>query len=417
MEGSIIIKIFKKIISLSVVIGPCLGLCFPNLSTNCISKNDHCVKSKGGVKLVYTDYNNCLVNLSNSILKYYGISTEHKTLETLDKYLSREYKNIVLLLYDGFGSNLIKKHLGETSFLHKNQIKNINSVFPATTVAATTSLITGKNPVEHCWLGWDIYIKSIDKTVTTYKNTFKGTNTKVADFSIVKSEFPYVTIFEKINKNKKAIAHYISPYEGTTYDSDSPDQMYDKIVELCKNNNNNFIYAYCPEPDRSMHNCGTDDKKVIEIMKELNTKTQKMCEQLENTLIIVTADHGHMNVKQHIIIDDYPILKNMLVRETSLEPRTVNFFVKEGMKQRFEKEFNKLFGDDFILVSKQKVIDRKLFGDGLQHKKFDSCLGDYLAIATSDKCIDNTYSEPQLKGLHAGLTEDEVFIPLIVVER
>ena len=42
--------------------------------------------------------------------------------------------------------------------------------------------------------------------------------------------------------------------------------MYDKIVEVCKNNNKNFIYAYCPEPDRSMHNYGTDDKKVIEIM-------------------------------------------------------------------------------------------------------------------------------------------------------
>ena len=417
MGSSIIIKIFKKIVSLSIVIGSCLGLCFPSLSTNCISKNDHCVKSNGGVKLVYTDYSNCLVNLSNSILKYYGINTEHQTLETLDKYLSKEYKNIVLLLYDGFGSNLIKKHLGETSFLHQNKIKDINSVFPATTVAATTSLITGKNPVEHCWLGWDIYIKSIDKTVTTYKNTFKGTNTKVADFNIVKFEFPYVTIFEKINESEKAIAHYISPYEGTIYDSDSPDQMYDKIVEVCKNNNKNFIYAYCPEPDRSMHNYGTDDKKVIEIMKELNTKTQKMCEQLENTLIIVTADHGHMNVKQHIIIDDYPILKNMLVRETSLEPRTVNFFVKEGMQQQFEKEFNKLFSDDFILISKQEVINRKLFGDGLPHKKFDSCLGDYLAIAISDKCIDDVYAETQLKGLHAGLTEDEVLIPLIVVEK
>lgn len=415
-----IISILKKSIIFTTVFGILSmysSLDFVTASFD-ISEKICCSDSKEAkFKIMCADYNNCLVNVSNSILKCYGVKNEHDTLKELDVYLAKGYKNVVLLLYDGFGSNLIKRHLGENSFLYKNKIKDITSVFPATTTAATTSLITGKTPMEHCWLGWDIYIKSIDKTITMYKNVLKGTKTKAANRNVANEEFPYVTIFDKINESNNAKAYCVSPYEGVIYDSDEPDQMYDKIIDLCKDSDKKFIYAYCREPDHSMHDYGTDDDKIIEIMKTLDKKTNQLCDNLEDTLIIITADHGHMTAGEHIVLDDYPILKNMLIRETSLEPRTTNFFVKIEMLKLFKQEFNKLFGKYFTLLSKQEVIDKKLFGDGIPHEKFESCLGDYLAIAISDKSIDDKYDPNPLKGLHAGSTEDEILIPLIVVER
>ena len=369
------------------------------------------------MKVVKQDYNNCLVNVSNSILKHYGVKTFHNSLKELDEYLEKDYKNVVLILYDGFGSKLIERNIGSKSFLAKHKIKDITSVFPATTTAATTSIVTGLTPIEHCWLGWNLYIASIDKTVTMYWNVLKGTDIKVAEYNVAQREFPYTTIFELINKKDEVSAYCISPYEGVKYDDNNIDEMYSKIKELCDNNEKTFIYAYCAEPDHFMHEVGTTDERVIELMKTLDNKTEKLCDSLEDALIIIVADHGHMTLGEYVFLDDYPILSNMLIRETSLEPRATNFFVKKKMLKAFKKEFDKLFSNDFTLLTKQEVIDKKLFGDGVPHDKFESCLGDYIALAISDKAFVDNHESTQHKGVHAGVTEYEVMIPLIIVDK
>lgn len=94
-----------------------------------------------------------LINVSNSILKSMDVKPLNNSLKELDKlFLQKRYKNIVLLLYDGLGSIVLDKYLSEGDFLLKNKICNISSVFPATTVAATTSVLTGLEPSEHGWL-------------------------------------------------------------------------------------------------------------------------------------------------------------------------------------------------------------------------------------------------------------------------
>lgn len=369
------------------------------------------------MKIMHPNYDNCLVNVSNSILKYYGSQNTHNTLAELDEYLKKDYKNVIILLYDGFGSNLIRKNLGDQAFLSKNKIKDITSVFPATTTASTTSVITGLTPMEHCWLGWDTYIPSVDKVVTMYLNTIKNTETEVADYNLAKQEFPYITIMDKINNSGNARAYSISPFEGIHYDEENADEMYDKIIKLCNTNEKKFIYAYCTEPDHTMHELGTEDERVIEIMKHLNAKTEELANKLNDTLLIVTADHGHITARDYIALDNYPRLKNMLIRDTSLEPRATNFFVKENMLEAFKCEFNKLFGNDFILLSKQEVLDKQLFGNGVANEKFYACLGDYISLAISDKAIIDVADPNPLKGLHAGITEDEVLIPLIVIDK
>ncbi len=128
-------------------------------------------------------------------------------------------------------------------------------------------------------------------------------------------------------------------------------------------------------------------------------------------------EHFTMSSGDYIILDEYPILKNMLIRKTSLEFRAANFFVKKNMIKRFKEEFEKLFKNDFILMSKKEVIKSKLFGNGKASDKFESCLGDYLALAISDKGIIDEYDSNPLKGLHAGVTEDEVLVPLIVIDK
>ena len=62
------------------------------------------------------DYNNCLVNLANSVLKKFGAETTANTLNTADEYLNGNYRNVVLLLLDAMGTSVVEKHLAEDGF-------------------------------------------------------------------------------------------------------------------------------------------------------------------------------------------------------------------------------------------------------------------------------------------------------------
>lgn len=126
------------------------------------------------------------------------------------------------------------------------------------------------------------------------------------------------------------------------------------------------------------------------------------------------ADHGHHNV-ENLFIKDYPDIEECLFRNTSLEPRVVNFFIKPDKKKLFVKLFKEYFGNDFDLYSMDDVIESKLFGDGEANEIFRDALGDYLAIGKTDKTLLYEGSNV-LKSQHAGYTEDEILVLLIVID-
>ena len=118
---------------------------------------------------IKNNYNECLTNLACSIRKYFGLEYHHKTLNYIDKILEdSQPENVVVILFDGMGSKILERTLDKQSFFRKNMVKEITTVFPATTTSATTSIRTGLNPIEHGWLGWNTYIEPIDKKATKY---------------------------------------------------------------------------------------------------------------------------------------------------------------------------------------------------------------------------------------------------------
>ena len=124
--------------------------------------------------IVKNNYNECLTNLACSIRKYFDLEYKHNTIDYIDKILTENKpKNVVTILCDGMGSNIIDRVLEPDSFLIKHRLKPITTVFPATTVAATTSMMTGLNPVETGMVGWGMYCEGIDRTITTFWNSAK----------------------------------------------------------------------------------------------------------------------------------------------------------------------------------------------------------------------------------------------------
>ncbi|MBQ4030855.1 MAG: alkaline phosphatase family protein [Bacilli bacterium] len=362
-------------------------------------------------KFILPNYEDSIVNLACSIRKYFEIDYKHKTLKDIDDLLkNKQPKNVVVILYDGMGYNLVKRNI-PGSFLDKHMTRSFSSVAPATTTASTTSIITGKYPKEHGWLGWDLYFEPLDKIVTMFTNCYKDTETKVADHSVAWKYYYTKTIMEEINEAGKYSARYISPYGDIKYDK--LNEMLDLIYKECQSDGRKYIYAYHPEPDSSMHELGTDHKNVLKLFKEINDKTEEMCNKLgDDTVVIIVADHGHLN-SEGILLDDYPDFKDTLDGDIWIEGRLCSFRVKD--ENNFKKLFKKYFSKDFELYTKKEIIDMKLFGIGNnEHELFRKSLGDYFALAKENKYFRYCEESVDLKSMHAGFTEDEMLIPLIV---
>lgn len=366
---------------------------------------------------VRNNYNECLTNLACSIRKYFGLEYKHNTLEYVDKLLeSKKPKNVVTILYDGMGANILNRTLDENDFLRKNMYKKITTVFPATTVAATTSMVTGLNPIETGMIGWNTYYKDIDKIITTFLN-FEKTDEKCIPLdeaiNIRKKYMKEKTIVESINEKGNDKAYGLYPFGIDPY-SDVLD-MYSKIEKYCKLDGKKYIYAYDEEPDHTMHMFGPDNKTVKDLIRYRNIMTEKLCEKLKDTIIFVVADHGHIKV-ENIFLKNYPDIVECFRMGTSTEVRATSFFIKEDKYLEFEKLFNKYFSDDFDLYTKKDALDSNLFGDGEKNELIVSELGDYIAIAKTNKTLIYEGDEV-LYSHHAGYTDDEIYVPLIIVDK
>ncbi len=384
------------------------------------------------------DYDHCLVNLASSVLKHFGAEYSAPTLSLADTYLAKDHKNVVVLLLDAMGVSILQKHLSENGFFRSHLAGSYSSVFPPTTVAATTSVLSGKYPDEHAWLGWDCYFPELGKNVTVYTNSDQMAEAggpfsiekesrpgdydcpaveerrPAAEFHVGFTYTPYESIVSKII-NAGGNAFFSSPYaEPNPQDLDA---ILERVTDLCREPEKKFIYAYWNEPDSTMHRTGTVSKETHEIVTALEKRVEEFAEGLSDTLLFITADHGHMDSKNLCILD-YPEIMKCLVRMPGIEPRALNLFIKDEYKDEFPVLFEKTFGDKFWLLPKEEVIERKLFGLGKEHPKFRDKLGDFLAIAVSDTSLFNTHVEAKLMpGGHAGLTKEELEIPLIAIER
>lgn len=365
----------------------------------------------------YPDYDNSILSVISSILKYYGYDNGHKTSEILDKYLENKYENIVLMLFDGMGVSTLKKYLKEDDFLIEHMVDTISSVCPSTTACAIPTVESGMAPIEHSWLGWDMYFKEYDANICVFKNTYQDSNEEIKDCNVARKYINYYNVFDRIKDitKKRVKTHDISKYSDTNEFAYSCEQMLQRVVEISKDPSEDYIYTYVEEPDLVMHALGTEHEYVRENIKYINSLVCEICEILKDTLVIVIADHGLVDT-QTIYLEDYPKLQDMLERRPSIESRAVNFYVKEEYKEKFKEEFENKFKDDFILLTKEEVYDKNLFGTGIKNPRIDNFVGDYIAFAISDKAIEWERDGVKMCARHAGLTKEEMEVPLIVID-
>ena len=365
----------------------------------------------------------------SSVAKHYGIKTQHKTLPIIDKELKQKYRNIVVLLLDGFGKELFNRQCTKNGFFQKHYVQDLSAVFPSSTTPATVAFKSGYTPLEHGWWAHFLYFKEIGTTVNLYLNTNAYSHAPTGLNHIAHNIMPYSTIHERIyNKHKDDVRCYaICPTSCRDLDGitqityDSYDEMATFVKTVCQSEGRHYVYAYYDLPDKYEHKFGPYSNEVGQKLAEIEAVTQMMCENCPDTLFLISADHGQTPTNEVRDLRKYPDVYDCLTTAPSGGTRTVNVFVKAGRTAEFKKLANKYFGDKFLILSKKQVLDMGLLGDGTPHYKIDDTLGDFLLVSTADCGIFTTslYNLPATlpRGGHGGLTYEEMTIPLFIYKN
>jgi hypothetical protein len=371
--------------------------------------------------IIFPDYQNSILNLVSSLLHSYGAPCAHGSLPDLDQLFARPIKNKILLILDGCGSEFLRRQLPADGFLRSHYKRDLSSVYPCTTTAATTSMLSGLSPLEHGWLGWSPWIREYGRIIDLFLDRDSLSGATIAP-SAAPLLLPYEDIIPQIERYAEGLVqcHKVLPsYDPHGVNSFS--EMIGRIREYSQLAGPQLIMAYWHEPDTLMHNEGPYSETVRHEMLLYDRQLADLMAELDDTLLVVTADHGQVAVTREIFIDEHPAVHDCLVVPPTLETRATSFFVKTHRRQEFVAAFNDLLGDCFLLMPREEVLARGLFGPGQAHHRVDDFLGDYLACATGQTIIryHSLFNRPRFsfKGHHAGLCPEEMLVPLIIVQK
>lgn len=369
-------------------------------------------------KFYLPDFKHCNVNISATLAEFLGAENRNATLPFVKAELDKGYKNVVFICFDGMGIHPLEQNLDKNDYLRTNIADTLCSTFPSTTTCATTSLTTNRLPLEHGWFGWSMHFEKLKRNICIFLNTdfLTGEAVDVTEeyplaqfpfyFDLAKNtEYQINTIFPPFVK----VAH---PERNIAWNFDMG-EFFEYIKTICARDGKQFIYAYNNEPDHSMHEFGVTCPQTKALIEDISRRLKQLAEETPDTLFIVTADHGQIDVAGEVEMYKDDKLYDMLEIYPYMEPRALAFKVKQGRHDEFAEYFTAKYGEDFELHESRELIEKGYFGD-VGDKAY--LLGDFIAIGTytHKQALLAPPDEFVFKGHHTSLTE-EMLVPLILI--
>jgi hypothetical protein len=389
------------------------------------------------------DYNRSTLNVMSSILKNFGGSLPYAPLMELEGLNLGEYDHVILMVFDGMGQSFVENHSASLNL--PGSVKNIplKTVFPPTTAAAMSSLYTGNSPLEHGFLGWSLWFEEYDNrfinilpgTDSSTNKSYFGTPRDIYEIMPLDSfsgklrradpELPLYFVSPRAFKDSRYNQAACGPAKSVHYRR-FKDMIRAAASSVKKNKNGkSFTMVYNMDPDKFLHPQGIHTGQLPEFMTLLGGQLRKLIKRIEgtNTLLLVTADHGMTEMTDYFKINEEEELFNMLKRPPFPESRVLSLHVKEGQEKAFQTRFLENLGQDFLLLTGKEFLEQGWLGPLLpgvvRNKRLDKLVGTYVAIARGTRGI-KYYSErggkssPPFKAHHAGMTEVEMEVPLLI---
>ena len=391
---------------------------------------------------------NCISNIPGTVLDLFGINSVLPKIPVVDAG-EDEVRKVVLLVLDDFGYNQFLRHYKANKFLAKlaerTEVFPLTSIFPSQTTNALTTLNTGLTPQEHGLFEYYLYLKEVDKIVNTLR--FEPIGSKVRNELVDAGFTPDLLFNGKTLQNTlqesgvKSFTHIYSSYAYSSYASllfeDSvvvPSlRSSDLIVKLRKNLEKQdgpaYFFVHISNLDMMAHEYGPSSYEYSAelsnishlLNKELITKVEP--ETAKETLILVTADHGGVDVvpENTVFLDEFPDLIANLRCDKLGKPilptgshRDVFLHVKNEKLTETKALLAERIGSKAKIVETEQAISDGLFGRGAVSSQFVDRAGNLLILPYRNETVwfDHFKSfKYNPVGQHGGLNEEEMLVP------
>ena len=375
-----------------------------------------------------------IVNLMSSIIRSRGGKSPHRPLCGLPPSALRPYKKVVLLLLDGLGAKQLHQFIlsGKgRNFLALHPWQKITTACPATTAAVVTTLATGSAPAEHAILGWHLHLPDLGM-VGTILPFVTRTDTPIAgdDFDLEK----YLAIpapLASIRGRRVLISQGHIPTSRTSMAMpwwterrafEDLDGMLRQLRAFARSPGRAYAYAYWPHYDTQCHAHGPEGRAPARHLGELDAFLARTEHALAgtDTLLLVTADHGHMQTRARIDLSRIPGFYDCLSMLPSGDARMVQCFVRPSRVKEFRRLTRSApFRRAAACASQAEVLRSGILGPGRPHPALASRLGDYILFAAPGCAFLYPAAQSGEKapkyGNHGGLSADELEVPLFAV--
>jgi hypothetical protein len=414
---------------------------------------------KNNNSFIYPDYkNNCISNIPRLVSQVFNVNTETKKAPFSSTIKETDYEdanNIILIVIDGFGFNQFLKYHKKNKFLsnliNKGDVFPLTSTFPSQTTNALTTLNTGLTPQEHGLFEYFIYLKNIGVVNTLkFERTESKHQSKLSEegfdpnillfkektiHNTLKEEginsFTHINAFNAFNACSKIL------FQGSTIVPGL--KLSDTIVGLRKNLEKNsdkktYHFVHLDSLDTIAHEYGPFSYEAYvelslityllnkELVQKIDKKTAK------KTLMLITADHGGLNVnpKQTIYLDfANKTMPNLQTGENRkpISPtgslREIFLHIKEEKISETKQLLEQKIGAKAQIVETKEAAENGAFGIGAASKEFFERAGNLMILPYQNETVwfENSMGRRiNFLGQHGGLSEDEMLVPFAITK-
>lgn len=382
-----------------------------------------------------------ILNLMSSIIRARGGRSTHAPLGLLPVEEIGTANNIVLLVIDGLGSDWLLKHSPD-GILARHFRGRLTSVFPPTTAAAISTYLTGEPPLHHGLTGWYTYLRELGTVMTVLPGTPRYGGVAYSRAGVDPQQlFVSTPIFDRIETESTCVspsfiafsdfnrAHTgrarIVPFEGLedlfrqTLRVLRPSWLWGRSTSDAQR----YVYLYWPQLDMIGHVTGMWSKRALDHLAEIEQALERFVKAAQgtDTTLLICADHGQIDSapEDEINLADHPRLSDCLLLPLCGEPRAAFCYLRSGREQGFLDYCGDVLGSLVDVIPSRQLVDEGFFGIGERHPDIMDRVGDYCILPRGTRTIRdlllNEHPHPQI-GVHGGLSEDELFVPLSVLK-
>jgi predicted AlkP superfamily pyrophosphatase or phosphodiesterase len=367
--------------------------------------------------LRFPDYTgNSVYNLACGIADFLGVRR--------DCIRKREIagRRIALVLLDGGGCEILKFSGINSVEAERNCL---TTVFPSSTSTVITTLFTAMTPGEHGILGYSNYSKVLGSIVNPlrFSTPYSAGRDSLKDYSSFSRVFPNVKGFlTEVSKDKRTaevIPKGIEQTEFTlaTHGRTSITKTYLNVWDAYQEATNvlnegyDFVYIYVPDIDAVAHKNGPYSETTVLTVREVWEMVTRLAQKFKNYTFYITADHGLVHVTNDVLLNSDQELLRLLEVPPYGDSRAIMLKSRRELREYLKAKFPNLE----VFHSQEDMV--KLFG-----RISDSVeLPDYVLVPRDSSAYLYAFREKQqeeigkLKGHHGGLSDEEMRVPLVVL--